>query len=57
MVLTDSSSAWTAGFAYGYLIARLLYVPAYAFGLQPWRSVVYVIGFMATMALVISVLI
>jgi len=33
-----SSAAWT------YLIARVLYVPAYLFGLTPWRTIFWMLG-------------
>jgi uncharacterized MAPEG superfamily protein len=39
-----------------YLIARVLYVPAYVFGLAPWRSVIWMIGFGATVYLLIAAL-
>ena len=39
-----------------YLIARVLYVPAYVFGLSPWRSVIWIIGFLATLYLLIAAL-
>lgn len=51
VVLTESTSALTALLAFTYLAARVVYVPAYAFGWRPWRSVVWMVGFGATMAL------
>jgi uncharacterized MAPEG superfamily protein len=30
----------------------VLYVPAYAFGLVPWRSVIWLVGFLATLAMI-----
>ena len=51
VVLTDAGSTLTAWLAFIYLAARILYVPAYAFGWQPWRSVFWMAGFGATMAL------
>lgn len=39
-----------------YLIARVLYVPAYVFGWTPWRSVIWFIGFLATLYLLIAAL-
>jgi uncharacterized MAPEG superfamily protein len=40
-----------------YLIARVLYVPAYVFGLAPWRSIIWAIGFFATLYLLLVALI
>ncbi|MCR9158659.1 MAG: MAPEG family protein [Rhodobacteraceae bacterium] len=39
-----------------YLAARVLYVPAYVFGWVPWRSLIWVIGFAATLYLLLSAL-
>lgn len=49
--ITDSGTALTATLAFAYLAARVVYVPAYAFGWRPWRSIVWMVGFAATMAL------
>ena len=51
------STAFTAACGWAYLLARLLYVPAYAFGWRPWRSVVWGVGFAATLAMVVAALI
>ncbi|MDP1577536.1 MAG: MAPEG family protein, partial [Cypionkella sp.] len=37
--------------------ARVLYVPAYAFGLRPWRSAIWAVGFFATLTLIVAALI
>jgi uncharacterized MAPEG superfamily protein len=51
VVLGDASSPLTRGAAAVYLIARVLYVPAYALGL-PWqRSAIWGVGFFATLAM------
>ena len=39
-----------------YLAARVLYVPAYVFGWVPWRSLIWAIGFTATLYLLLSAL-
>ena len=49
-----SGGAVTEGCAVAYLVARLAYVPAYAFGLSPWRSVIWFIGFAATLAMLFA---
>lgn len=51
VVITDKGSALTGMLAFAYLAARVVYVPAYALGWQPWRSVFWMVGFAATMAL------
>ncbi len=39
-----------------YLAARVLYIPAYAFGWVPWRSVIWAVGLFATLYLLIAAL-
>ncbi|NBD29882.1 MAG: MAPEG family protein [Alphaproteobacteria bacterium] len=57
ITLADKSTAFTAACAWVYLAARLLYVPAYLLGWVPWRSLIWVVGFLATMALLLAALI
>ncbi|MBA3326664.1 MAG: MAPEG family protein [Rhodobacteraceae bacterium] len=57
VTLGDASSGFTAACAWVYLVARILYVPAYAFGLVPWRSIVFGIGFTATMLMILAALV
>ncbi|MFB9224965.1 MAPEG family protein [Paracoccus cavernae] len=54
--LEDRSNVLTVFSAWLYLAARILYVPAYAFGWSPWRSVIWAVGFLATMAMIIFAL-
>ena len=56
VTLSGTASGLTAACAYTYLVARVLYVPAYAFGWSPWRSVFWIIGFAATIAMVLAAL-
>jgi uncharacterized MAPEG superfamily protein len=58
MVITYSgqNSSMTALASALYLIARVLYVPAYVLGLAPWRSLVWFVGFAATVYLLIIAL-
>ncbi|MEM8979747.1 MAG: MAPEG family protein [Pseudomonadota bacterium] len=49
--LSDQNSRLTALCAHTYLIARILYIPAYAQGLVPWRSLIWAIGFAATLTM------
>lgn len=49
--LSEQNTAYTAACAWVYLGARILYVPAYVFGLAPWRSVIWLVGLLATVAM------
>ena len=52
--LGDKNTGLTAACAWIYLAARIFYVPAYYFGLVPWRSVIWFIGFLATFVMILS---
>ncbi len=52
--LSGQSTAFTAACAWVFLIARVVYIPAYAFGLSPWRSVIWMVGFGATFLMLIA---
>jgi uncharacterized MAPEG superfamily protein len=54
---TGQSSALTTACAWAYLAARVLYVPSYLFGLAPWRSVVWSIGWLATAVMLVAALV
>ncbi len=56
VTLAGKSGSLTAACAYTYLAARLLYIPAYAFGLRPWRSYIWAVGFLATTLLLLAAL-
>jgi uncharacterized MAPEG superfamily protein len=56
VTLSGQSSPVTQNAAWAYLVARVLYIPAYAFGWMPWRSAIWGIGFVATVILLIAVL-
>lgn len=53
VTLSGQSGPLTAWAAWIYLGARILYVPAYAFGWSPWRSLIWGVGFLATMTIII----
>jgi uncharacterized MAPEG superfamily protein len=53
---SGSASALTAACAWVYLAARIVYVPAYALGWSPWRSVIFGIGATATAVMILSAL-
>ncbi len=54
--LADKNTGFSAICAYAYLGARVLYVPAYYFGLTPWRTLIWFVGFTATMLMLLSAL-
>jgi uncharacterized MAPEG superfamily protein len=55
--LSNQSTPFTAACAWVYLAARVLYIPAYAMGLVPWRSLIWLVGFTATMAMIVAAVI
>lgn len=57
VTLSDQSMPLTQTCAWVYLVARILYVPAYAFGWVPWRSVIWFIGFSATLLMLLAALV
>ena len=54
--LSGSGSWFTALCAFAYLVARVLYVPAYAYGWSPGRSLIYAVGAIATFAMILAAL-
>ncbi len=56
VTLSDSGTALTAACGWIYLAARILYVPAYYFGLVPWRSCIWSAGWAATVVMLLAVL-
>jgi uncharacterized MAPEG superfamily protein len=57
VTLAEASSPLTTACAWTYLAARILYVPAYAFGWVPWRSAFWTVGLGATIVMLVAVLI
>lgn len=57
VTLGQQESAFTAGCAWLYLIARILYIPAYMLGWVPGRSIIWMIGFGATMLMILAALV
>ena len=56
VTLADASTSLTAACAWAFLAARVAYVPAYAFGWVPWRSLIWGVGFGATALMLLAVL-
>jgi uncharacterized MAPEG superfamily protein len=57
VTLGEASSPLTAACAWTYLAVRILYVPAYAFGWVPWRSLLWAVGLGATVVMLVAALI
>ena len=56
ITLSGQSTGFTAACAWTYLAARILYVPAYALGLRPGRSLIWTSGFLATVLMLLAAL-
>ena len=56
VTLSHQSSTLTATCGWLYLAARLAYIPAYAFGFSPWRSIIWSVGFLATIVMLLAAL-
>ena len=56
VVLGDASTSLTQGCAWAYLVARILYVPAYASGVYLVRSLIWGVGFFATAIMLVAAL-
>ncbi len=57
ITLSDKSSGLTNLCAATYLMARVAYVPAYLLGLSPWRSLIWFVGFGATVTMLLHSLV
>jgi len=49
---SGANSTLTAGCAWAYLAARIVYIPAYAYAWVPWRSVIWAAGFLSTVVMI-----
>ena len=56
VTLSGASSGYTATLAWISLAARIAYVPAYALGWVPWRSIIFGLGWLATGLLLLAAL-
>ena len=57
VTLSGQSSTVTQIAAWVFFAARVLYVPAYAYGWRPWRSAIWGVGFFATLTMLLAALI
>ncbi len=55
--LADKTTGFSAICAWTYLAARIAYVPAYALGWRPWRSLIWFVGYGATFLMLLSALV
>ncbi|WP_068303329.1 MAPEG family protein [Pararhodobacter sp. CCB-MM2] len=53
VVLAGKTSTATAVLAWVYVAARMLYVPAYALAWVPWRTLIFGVGMLSTLALLV----
>lgn len=56
LALAGKGGAVTAALAWLYLGARVLFVPAYLFGWNPWRSLIWAVGFAAIVLMLLAAL-
>ena len=57
VTLSNQSAPLTQYCAYTYLAARIAYIPAYVSGIPGLRSVIWFVGFCATLAMILATLI
>jgi len=57
VTLSGQSSGFTAACGWVYVIVRILYIPAYVFGWVPWRSVIWGVGFFASLGMLLAALV
>ena len=57
VTLSGKAGAFTAACAWFYLGARVLYIPAYVLGWSPGRSIIWSVGWLATLAMLVAALI
>ena len=57
VTFAEASSPITQTAAWTYFAARILYVPAYVFGWVPWRSLLWLTGFLATFVMILAALV
>ncbi len=56
VTLSETGNGFTATCAWTYLMARVLYVPAYYYGWKPWRTLIWFTGFLTTTFMLLAVL-
>ncbi len=56
VTLSNQSTPLTQNCAWAYIVARALYIPAYVFGLTPWRSIIWTVGIGAATLMLLAAL-
>lgn len=56
ITVSGKSTVLTEVCAWAYLCARILYIPAYAFAWVPARSIIWMVGLLATSTMLVSAL-
>ena len=57
VTLSGQSGPVTTACAFTYLGARILYIPAYYYGWRPGRSLIWAVGFLATVLMLLAALV
>ncbi len=57
ITLSNQSTGYTTLLSWVFLVARVAYIPAYALGLRPHRSLIWAVGFTATVLMLIAALV
>ena len=57
VTLGEQATDFTGTCAWAYLIARILYIPAYASGIMYLRSAIWAVGFFATALMILAALV
>lgn len=57
VTLGQKSSALTEACAWTFLAARLAYVPAYRYGWRPWRSLIWLVSYAASLLMILAALV
>lgn len=56
IAISDQSTTYTMLMSWIFLAARIAYIPAYALGWRPGRSIIWAVGFAATTLMLIAAL-
>lgn len=56
IAISDQSTTYTMLLSWIFLAARIAYIPAYALGWRPGRSIIWAVGFAATTLMLIAAL-
>ena len=57
VTLGNQSSTLTEACAWTFLAARIAYIPAYRYGWRPWRSLIWLLGYGASLVMILAALV